>query len=559
MPRETPDTAGAFPRLTDEQIATLAGYGHRRPTEPGQVLFVEGEPSAEFSVVLSGAVAVVEGYGTEQERTVRVHGPRRFLGELGVLTRQPAYFTTVVLEPGEVLAVPVDRLRALVAEDPVLGDVILRAYLIRRTLTIGLGAGFRIVGSRFSEDTRRLRRFAIRNRLPHRFVDLENDPGAEELLRQFGVGTADTPVVVWRDRVLRNPSTAALAAVLGLRPAPEELTECDLAVVGAGPAGLAAAMYGASEGLRTVTLEAVAPGGQAGTSSRIENYLGFPAGISGAELADRAVLQAEKFGARICVAARAVGLERRDGHHLLRLEDGGTLSARTVVVATGARYRRPPVPRLADFEETCVYYASTQVEAMLCASDPVAVVGGGNSAGQATTFLAEHTAGPVYLVVREPSPDQNMSRYLADRIERDPRVRVLPHSEVRELIGDGRLEALVVEDLGSGERHRLEVRDLFVFIGAEPATGWLAGSLARDSGGYLLTGPTAAGADGTGAGGIDEFASLGRDPLLLETSAPGVFAAGDARSGSVPRVAAAVGDGAMAVRLVHQHLASVGG
>ena len=543
---------GAFPRLTDEQIETLARYGQRRPVRPGQVLFAEGEPSTEFFVVLAGKVAVVEGHGTAEERIVRVHGPRRFLGEMSVLTRQAAYFSTVVLEPGEVLAVPVDRLRTLVAEDPMLGDVILRAYLIRRTLVIGLGAGFRIVGSRYSEDTRRLRRFAIRNRLPHRFVDLENDPGAEELLRQFGVGPADTPVVVWRDRVLRNPSIAELATLLGLRATAEQRTECDLAVVGAGPGGLAAAVYGASEGLRTVALEAVAPGGQAGTSPRIENYLGFPSGISGAELADRAVLQAEKFGARIEVAARAVGLQRRDRDHLLRLEDGDTLSARTVVVATGARYRRLPVPRLADFEDTCVYYAATQVEAMLCASDPVAVVGGGNSAGQATTFLAEH-AGPLYLVVRERSLDENMSRYLADRIERDPRVRVLLHTEVRELVGDRKLEAVVVEDLDTGERRRLAVRDLFVFVGAEPATDWLAGSLARDAGGYLLTGAAAR------AAGAGDFADLGREPLLLETSAPGVFAAGDVRSGAVKRVAAAVGDGSMAVRLVHEHLASVGG
>src|ERR687893_2555254 len=298
---ETPDLDGAYPRLSQAQVATLEANGERRPVHSGEVLFVEGDPSASFYVLLAGRVAVVEGYGTDEQRVVRVHGPRRFLGELSLLTGQTEFFTAVALEYGEVLVVPLVALRAVVSQDPALGDEILRACLVRRTLAIGLGAGFRIVGSRYSPDTRRLRDFAMRNRLPHRFIDLDDDPTAESLLRQLGVGPQDTPVVVWRDRVLRNPSNAELAQLVGLVTPTKNETTCDLLIVGAGPAGLAAAVYGASEGLTTVAVDAVAIGGQAATSSRIENYLGFPAGISGAELADRAVIQARKFGpAPVC-------------------------------------------------------------------------------------------------------------------------------------------------------------------------------------------------------------------------------------------------------------------
>ena len=309
-PGETPDLSGAYPRLSEERIRMLSGYGSRRPTSRGELLIVEGRPDEAFIVVLSGRVAIVKAFGTPEQQIVRVHGPGRFLGELGLLTGQVAFFTAIVLDPGEVLEVPTDRLRECLLRDPAFGDEILRAYLIRRTLAIGEGHGFRIVGSRFSADTRRLREFAARNRLPHRFVDLESDADAESLLRALGITPAETPVVVWRDKVLRNPDPAELAALIGQRPVrpPSQLN--DLVVIGAGPAGLAAAVYGASEGLRTRVLDAVATGGQAATTSRIENYLGFPAGISGAELAERAVVQATKFGATI-VRARRGG---RAGH-----------------------------------------------------------------------------------------------------------------------------------------------------------------------------------------------------------------------------------------------------
>jgi thioredoxin reductase (NADPH) len=548
---ETSDTCGAFPRLSEEHLATLCGCGRRWRTGAGEVLVREGQRDRDFFVVLAGKVAVVEGLGTGEERVIRVHGPGRFLDELGLLTGQPSFVSSVVCEPGEVLAVAVGALREQVAHDPRLGDLILRAYLLRRELLVGQGVGFRIVGSRYSADSRRLREFAARNRLPHRWIDLEDDPGVEAFLRQLGVTPAQTPVVIRTDGlVLRNPGNVDLARAIGLPPPSGAGAPCDLVVVGAGPAGLAAAVYGASEGLSTIVLDAVAAGGQAGTSSRIENYLGFPAGISGAELADRAFIQAAKFGATITVPAQAAGLEQSDDHYAVRLDDGTRLRSRTVVIATGARYRKLDVPRLAQFEGTSVYYAATLVEAQSCHRRPVAVVGGGNSAGQATVYLAQH-ASRVYLLVRHDDLARDMSRYLVDQLERSPRVEVLRTTEVRQLIGEhGRLEALAVEDNHTGQRRHLATQLLFVFIGADPCTGWLRDAVALDDHGYVRTGPAAVTAD----------ASLpaGRQPSLLATNRPGVLAVGDVRSGSIKRVASAVGEGSMAVRLIHEHLAWTG-
>jgi thioredoxin reductase (NADPH) len=539
---ETPDRDGAFPRLSEQQIETLASEGTRRETRRGELLFRQGDEHYDFFVVLAGRVAIFADRGTEAEQLIAVHGPGRFLGELSLLSGQPAFFTAVVQEPGEVLQVPPERLLRIVSQDAALGDLVLRAYLLRRELLTGLGAGLKIVGSRFSADTRRLRDFAARNRLPHRWIDLERDPAAEALLGQLGVAPEETPVVLWGERVLRNPSNAELAAALGLRATRTPTAVNDLVVVGAGPAGLAATVYGASEGLATVALDGVATGGQAGTTSKIENYLGFPSGISGAELAERAAIQARKFGADIAVGSSATRLERRDGGYAIGLDDGTTLQTRALVIATGARYRKPAVERLQRFEGAGVYYAATFMEAQLCVGEVVAVVGGGNSAGQAALFLARH-ARSVQLLLRHRDLGRDMSRYLADRIERTAAIEVLPETEVRELLGEDALEGVVVEHIPSGERRRLDVRELFVFIGAAPCTDWLAGEVALDEGGYVLTGPDAAPA-----------ASPGEAPRLLETSLPGVLAAGDVRSSSVKRVASAVGEGSMSVRLVHEHL-----
>jgi thioredoxin reductase (NADPH) len=531
---ETSDMPGAWPRLSDDQILELEPHGERRSVEAGDVLFDVGDIVEDFIVILSGEVAVVGHFGDVEGR-IAVHGRGRFLGEIGLLTGQASFVKALAVEPGEVLALPLEALRDVVAFDAELGDLVVRAFLARRWLLIGQGAGFTIVGSCYARDTRRLRDFAARNRLPHRWIDVEEDPEAEALLERLHVAPEETPIVIWRDRVLRRPSNAELAEAIGLRaPYPSDGV-CDLVVVGAGPAGLAASVYGATEGLDTVTLDAVATGGQAGTTMRIENYLGFPAGISGSELADRAVVQARRFGARITVPAKAAALEQRGGDHVIRLDDGSEVVSRTVIVATGVHYRKLPVERLEGFEGTSIYYAATFSEGRLCAGDPVAVVGGGNSAGQAALFLSD-TVASLTLIVREDELEENMSRYLADRIRNHPRIDLLVHHEVRELVGERRLDAVVVEDLHTGERTTVHAHYLFVFIGARPHTAWLGDEVQRDARGYVLTGQVA-----------------GDGRAMLETSRAGVFAVGDVRSGAVRRVASAVGEGA--VRMVHEHLA----
>jgi thioredoxin reductase (NADPH) len=547
-PPETPDYAGAFPRLDDAEIQELSREGFRRPTEAGEVLYREGDPSGDVIVILSGTVRIVEGFGSDHERLIRVHGPGRFLGELNLLTGEAVFVTAVVAEPGEVLVVPVDRLRHVVARNSALGDLILRAYLLRRSLLIGLGTGLKIIGSRYSPDTRRIREFATRNRVPHRWLDLERDAAAEALMRTLGIRPEDTPVVILgNNRLLRNPTNAELARVIGLSPRAVTSGNCDLVVVGAGPAGLAAGVYGASEGLATILLDCTATGGQAGTSPCIENYLGFPSGISGSELAERAVIQANKFGAQICVPAEAAGLESRDGYHLVHLDDGTTIMSRAVLIATGAHYRKLDVPDLERFEGISVHYAATEAERQVCHGHPVAVVGGGNSAGQAAVSLAA-TAARVHLLILHTDLSRDMSRYLVDQIEQNPRIEVHRNTAVRELIGGDTLEQVVVENTTTGERTTLGVRGLFVFIGTDPQTGWLHGQLALDDHGFILTGEAARSNSGPHPE-ADRQA-----PLLLETSRPGVFAAGDVRSGSVKRLASAAGEGAMSVRLIHEHL-----
>jgi thioredoxin reductase (NADPH) len=544
---ETPDIYGCYPRLSEAQIASLTALGTRRPAAAGEVLFREGDRTCNFFVVCAGLVAVAEGHETPEERLIGVHGPGRFLGELSLLTGETLPITAVTLEPGEVLEVPLQRLRDLVAHDPVVGDLILRAYLARRSNLIGLGAGLRIIGSRYSADARRLRDFASRNRLPHRWIDLETDAWAERLLRQLGVSADQTPIVILYGRyILHNPSNAEVAAELGLS-APGGLEQaCDLVVIGAGPAGLASAVYAASEGFDTIAVDGLATGGQAGTSSRIENYLGFPSGISGAELAERAALQAMKFGARITVPAEATALASRSGHYEIAMGPDAVLRARMVILASGVRYRKLNVPGLDKVEGASVYYAASETEAQLCQGDPVAVVGGGNSAGQASLFLARHAA-VVRLLVREDDLSENMSRYLIDQVERDDRIEVGLHCEVCELLGSNSLEAVVTSDTHTGARRTLPAKAMFVFIGAAPHTGWLGSQLALDDDGFVLTGEDLARSP------ADE--ASGWRPLPLETGWPGVFAAGDVRSGSVKRVASAVGEGAMAVRMAHERRA----
>jgi thioredoxin reductase (NADPH) len=542
---ETTDVNGAFPRLSAVQIENLAARGERRPVEPGDVLFAQGEECRELFVILRGKIAIVEERDG-QDHIVAVHAEGRFLGELGLLEGQPAFHTATAVTAGEVLAIDVERVRSIVAQDPVLGDLILRAYLVRRSLLIRHGAGFRIIGSCFSPDTRRVREFAARNRLPHRWIDLEEDSEAEATLRRFGVSVDETPVVILGgDRLLRNPSNAELAKLLGRRGADRPSGACDLLVVGAGPGGLAATVYGASDGLTTVVTDAIATGGQAGATSRIENYLGFPSGISGGELAERAVLQAKKFGADIILPAEATALHDLGDHYEVTFSGGRSERGRVVVIATGARYRRLDVPGCPVFEGKNVFYAATEQEALACQGGQVVIVGGGNSAGQAAVFLAERVPH-VYLVVRAPNLGERMSRYLVDQVERHSRITTLVCHEVAAVHGDHRLRSVVVRDNVSTEKRDIEARALFVFIGAQPGTAWLHGALAVDDRGYLLTGEQAGDAQ-------HRWGHPARSPSTLETSWPGVFAVGDVRSGSTKRVSAAVGEGAMAVHLAHQH------
>lgn len=544
---ETPDIYGAYPRLSDDQIATLEAGGARRPVKAGEKLVREGERSDYFFVILSGKVAVTTTDDPGNRHVIRVHGPGRFLGELGDLEGQAAFYTAEVVEPGEVLVVPTERVRALVAHDPVLSDLILRAYLLRRSLLIQEESGFRIIGSCYSPDTARLREFAARNRLPHRWIDLERDKHAERLLQRFGVSPQDAPVVIWGGEVLRNPTNTELARRVGL-PVPDTVPdESDVVVVGAGPAGLGAAVYAASDGLTTAAMERIATGGQAGTSSRIENYLGFPGGISGADLAERAGLQAGKFGARIIVSAEVTRLESGGGQHRVTLADGGSVVARAVVLATGARYRRLAVPGIESFEGNGVYYAATFQEALMCGTGPVVIVGGGNSAGQAAVFLAARVSR-VYVVIRGDDLNKTMSRYLVDQIRQHPRVTVRSCTEIREVHGNGALTGVLTEDKRTGEQHSIQTRALFVFIGADPNTSWLAGAIELDDHGFVPTGPAALYSDTDGNQGRTQ-----RQPMMLETSRPGVFAAGDVRSGSVKRVASAVGEGSMAIRQIHEY------
>jgi thioredoxin reductase (NADPH) len=543
---ETPERDAAFPRLDDEQRERLRGWGWVRAVEPGEVLFAAGDPACDFFVIESGAVAIVQGAGREN-RVIALHGAHRFLGELGMLTGQRLYLSGIVRDAGEVIQVPVEKLRKIVAQDKNLSDVILSAFIARRAILIDTGAGIKLIGSRYSADTRRLREFLFRNRMPHQWIDLEEDAEAAALLEGLALDPGETPVVIQGNgEILRSPSNTELGKALGIGSKAPPPPLCDVIVVGSGPAGLSASLYAASEGLDVQAVEAVAPGGQASTSARIENYLGFPAGVSGSELAQRAGLQALKFGARLTTPAAAVGLTSEHGRHEIHLSTGEVATGRTVVVATGAQYRRLGVPRLEEFEGGGVYYAATQAEAQVCENDPVIVVGGGNSAGQAAMFLSQR-ASACHLLIRGGDLGKSMSRYLVDQIERNPRIKLCAHSQVVELDGDRELGSITIEDTRSGERTRHDARALFVFIGASPHTEWLDRQVACDDAGFLLTGRDVPGED------LREF--NGDRPLFLETSRPGIFAVGDVHSGSIKRVASAVGEGAMAVRLIHLRLA----
>src|SRR5918998_6620497 len=464
------------PTLREDQIEILGRYGRTKKTEVGEVLFRAGDTNNDFMVILEGEVEVVDDFAGEA-RTIGVFLAGRFLGELNMLTGQAMYLTAVVREAGEVLAIPRERLKEVVTEELNLSDVILKAFLARRSYMIRTGLGLRIIGSRHSAAAARLREVAARNRVPHVWFELEDDPEAGVLLERFGAKPSETPVTIWQGKdVLKNPTNAELGRTMGLKiDVPRERTY-DLVVVGAGPAGFGAAVYGASEGLSTLALESVALGGQAGTSSRIENYLGFPVGLSGFELASRALVQADKFGAQTAVPEEAVSLRRENGYYRLELSEGGEVVARSVIAATGARYRRLDVPGLERFEGVSVHYAATEAEALSCEDEEVAVVGGGNSAGPTAGVFGGGNRGG-YLVIKGGGLGKGMSQYLVDRITSCENVELLANTEIRELLGEDRLEEVVVEDNRSGARRTLGAKALFVFIGAKANTGWLEGAV----------------------------------------------------------------------------------
>jgi thioredoxin reductase (NADPH) len=541
---DTAPDAVAFPDLDDTQLAIVAELGERRRVEAGDVLFSPKDDHYDFVVVLSGSIEILGVDGGVITR----HGARRFLGEVSLVTRQRPYLTARVAEPSEIVVVPAEVFRSRVMTDVRLSDTVLEAFLARRAVLLSAAADtLKIVGSTFTPASMALREYAVRNRLPHQWIDADADADTALLLDGLGVSATDLPIVITQLGLLKRATPGDLAYVLGMTADALPDRCYDVVVVGAGPAGLAASVYAASEGLRTLTIDAIAVGGQAATSSRIENYLGFPMGVSGQDLAARAAIQAQKFGATITSPCAVDSLEEVAGHLVTNLTDGTQVAARAVVAATGAHYRKLPISNLDRYEMAGVYYAATELEARQCEGRPVMVVGGGNSAGQAAMFLADKSS-TLCIVVRRPL-DETMSRYLVDRIEAHPRVQVHVGKTVTALRGDPVLEGVTVSTPDTSVD--LDCSALFSFIGADPNSSWLP-QVAVDEHGFVLT-DRALSAEGLG----QEWSALGRSPLPYETSKPGLFAVGDLRSGSTKRVAAAVGEGSAAIRSIHEHLSLV--
>lgn len=538
-----------FPTLNAAQLARIADHGSRRPTQAGELLVNVGDRMVPLIVVTQGSVEVLRPTA-EGDVRLAVHGPGQFSGELNLLSGRPAFWKARVLEPGAIIELDRASLQALVQTDAELSDIIMRAFILRRTYLIARHISeVVVIGSLNCPDTLRIKQFLSRNGHPYTYLDLDRDADVQDLLDRFHVAVDDVPVVICRCKtVLRSPTNAELADRLGFNDAVDLEQIRDVIIVGAGPAGLAAAVYAASEGLDVLVLETSAPGGQAGSSSRIENYLGFPNGISGMELAGRAFSQAEKFGAQFAIARPAVRLACQRSPYAIEIDGTTPVRARTLIIASGAQYRKLDLPELHRFEGVGVYYSATPMESQLCATQDVIVVGGGNSAGQAAVFLAG-TANRVHLMVRSGSLSDSMSRYLIRRIEEDPHITLHLDTEIVELVGERHLEQVRCRETSTGQEQTLQIRHVFVMTGASPVTGWLGGCIALDAKGFVRTGPDLSPEDLTGS-----HWPVGRTPFMLETSLPGVFAVGDARGGSMKRVASAVGEGATAVSFVHQVL-----
>jgi thioredoxin reductase (NADPH) len=537
-----------FPTLTAAQIHRIGDHGQTRAVRAGDILVQPGDAAIPFFVVVSGELEAVRPAGAT-ETLITIVRPGQFTGEVNTLSGRRAMARLRVRADGEVIQLSRENVLALVQTDAELSEILMRAFLLRRAELIAQGIGdATLVGSSQSADTLRIKEFFTRNGNPYTYIDLERDTDVQGLLDHFHISAADTPVVICRgETVLHNPTNSQIANCLGFNPPIDQSQVHDLLIVGAGPSGLAAAVYGASEGLDVLLLETYSPGGQAGSSSRIENYLGFPSGISGNELAGRAYTQTQKFGAPMMLAkATRLACDRKP--YFVELENGSRLSARAIVIATGARYYKLPLNNLAQFEGAGVYYGATFVEAQICKGEDVIVVGGGNSAGQAAVFLAESTRH-VYLLVRSSGLAESMSRYLIRRIEQSPNITLLANTEIAGLDGDKHLERVTWRNNQTGGTETREIAHVFVMTGAVPNTAWLDNCVVLDNKGFIKTGPDLS---------QEELATahwpLTRRPYLLETSLPGVFAAGDVRAGNMKRVASAVGEGSISISFVHQFL-----
>jgi len=549
MPAEV--RAQAFPVLTAEQISRIRPLSKVRNVKVGDILFEPGDTDIPFFVLLSGSMEIVQPE-RQGERLIVNHEAGEFTGEMTMISGRRGLVRGRITEAGEVLEMSSDDLRNLVARDAELSEIFMRAFILRRVALISRGLGNVILlGSRHSAQTLRLREFLTRNGHPHTYVDLDTDTSYQDLLDQFHVTPEEVPVVICNNStVLRRPSIQELARCLGLNAHITATEVRDLVIVGAGPSGLAAAVYGASEGLDVLVIEAESPGGQAGSSSRIENYLGFPLGISGQELAGRAAAQAQKFGAKMLIANNVIKLNCDRRPYELSVDCGQTIRARAVVIASGAQYNKPKIENLKKFEGQGVYYGATYIEAQLCGKEEAIVVGGGNSAGQAAVYLSQ-TASKVHMLVRSSQLSDTMSRYLIQRIEENPAIEMHYRTEIVGLDGDTQLERVTWRDNNTGETSIHDIRHVFIMAGASPRTDWLNGCLALDNKGFILTGRD-----------LDPVIQnyhwpLQRVPQMLETSLPGVFAVGDVRAGNVKRVASAVGEGSISIYLVHRVLAEL--
>jgi len=538
-----------FPRLMPAQVERIATHGRRRSTDRGEVLYDVGALPLPFIVVVQGQIELVHP-SDKGETLIQALGPGQFTGELNLLSGRRALARARVREPGEVIEISREQLLLLVQTDFELSEILMRAFILRRVALLDQGLGdVVLIGSHFCSGTLGVKQFLARNAHPYSYIDLENDAEAQHFLDRFKVGVNDIPILICRgELVLRNPSNKQIADCLGFNESIDQAQVRDVLVVGAGPSGLAAAVFAASEGLDVLVMESNVPGGQAGASSKIENFFGFPTGITGQALTGRAYAQAQKFGAQVMIASCANKIASSRKPYSVESSGGQSVQARTIVIASGAEYRKPPISNLTQFEGSGVYYAATFMESQLCRGEEVIVIGGGNSAGQAAVFLAQ-TAKRVHLLVRGDGLADTMSRYLIMRIEQNPAIELHVNTELCALEGNSHVERAQWKNKKTGDVQKREMRHVFIMAGADPATSWLNGCVALDPKGFVKTGAALTDEDLRDAGW-----PLTRRPHLLETSLPGVFAVGDVRGGNVKRVASAVGEGSISIAFVHQVL-----